>query len=316
MRVTGFFMFLAGAILVIALLSGCASWNAERKAPMLGEHVQVNGSAIHVLDLGPRDSAKPPVVLIHGASVNLRDMKIALGDALAKDRRVILVDRPGRGYSERPDDGHLIALQAEYVREAVAMLNVENPIILGQSLGGAVALAYALQYQDEMAGLVLLAPVSHEWPGGVAWYNDASQIPGVGLLLRRLVIPAYGQFAAPGGVENSFAPDAAPENYADRSGLSLLFRPKDFKSNATDLARLKPQIVEQQSRYGELRLPVAVVTGKNDATVSPRIHSEALGREIPGATLTLLPDTGHALHHAETEKILTIIDNLSAAERL
>lgn len=313
MRVTNFFMFLAGVIFVVGLLSGCAAWNAERNAPMLGTHVQVNGSAIHVLDIGPRDSAKPPVVLIHGASVNLRDMKMALGDALGEDRRVIMVDRPGRGYSQRPEEGHRIAIQAQYIRDAVAALNVKDPVIVGQSLGGAVALSYALQYQDEMTGLVLLAPVSHEWPGGVAWYNDASQIPVIGFLLRRFVIPAYGQFAAPKGVEDSFAPDEAPENYAERAGLSLLFRPKDFKSNAADLAFLKPQIVEQQGRYNELTLPVAVVTGTKDDTVSPTIHSKALGREIAGATLTLLPDTGHALHHAETQAIMNIIENIGAA---
>lgn len=307
-------MFFAGAIFVVGLLSGCAAWNAERNAPMLGTHIQVNGSAIHVLDVGPRESPKPPVVLIHGASVNLRDMKIALGEALSGDRRVIMVDRPGRGYSQRPEEGHRLAVQAQYIHDAVSALNVENPVIVGQSLGGAVALAYALQYQDEMAGLVLLAPVSHEWPGGVAWYNDASQIPGVGFLLRRLVIPAYGQFSAPKGVEESFEPDDAPDNYAERAGLSLLFRAKDFKSNAADLANLKQQIIEQQNRYGELQLPVAVVAGTEDTTVSPRIHSEALGREIPNVTLTLLPDTGHALHHAETEAIMSIIEGVGAVK--
>lgn len=314
MRVTGFLMFSAGAIFVVGLLSGCAAWNAERNAPMLGEKVQVNGSAIHVLDIGLRESAKAPVVLIHGASVNLRDMKIALGEALSEDRRVIMVDRPGRGYSQRPEEGHRLAVQAQYIHDAVAALDVENPVIVGQSLGGAVALAYALQYQDEMAGLVLLAPVSHEWPGGVAWYNDASQIPGIGFLLRRLVIPAYGQFSAPQGVEDSFEPDEAPDNYAQRAGLSLLFRAKDFKSNAADLANLKPQIIEQQHRYGELQLPVAVLAGAEDTTVSPRIHSEALGREIPNVTLTLLPDTGHALHHAETEVILGVIEGINGSQ--
>ena len=315
MRVSGFLLIILGAAALVAFLSGCAAWNAERNAPMLGERVSVNGAALHVLDIGPRDSAKPPVVLIHGASVNLRDMKIALGDALSEDRRVILIDRPGRGYSERPKDGHRIAVQAQYIRDAVAALEVENPVVVGQSFGGAVALAYALQYQEEMAGLVLLAPVSHEWPGGVAWYNNASQIPVVGFFLRRLVIPAYGQFAAAGGVEESFAPDAAPANYAERSGLALLFRAHDFKANAADLARLKPQIIDQQTRYGELGLPVAIMTGVNDTTVSPRIHSKALEREIADATLTMLPDTGHALHHAEAETILTVIDRIAAAGR-
>jgi len=292
-------------------LAGCATWNAEKATPMLGVRIDVDGQKIHVVDLGPRDSQKPPIVLIHGASVNLRDMKMALGDALSADRRVILIDRPGRGYSDRPSDGWRLDSQAELIHGVVETLGVEKPIIVGQSLGGAVALSYALQYQDEMSGLVLLAAVSHEWPGGVAWYNSTSNIPGVGFLLRRFVIPTYGQLAADSGIEESFAPDIAPENYAKNIGLALLFRPKDFKSNAADIFHLKDEIIRQQDRYGELTLPVAIVTGLSDTTVSPDIHSKTLAGQIDGASLTLLPDTGHALHHSETEIILDVIERVT-----
>jgi len=95
--------------------------------------------------------------------------------------------------------------------------------------------------------------------------------------------------------------------------LSLLFRANDFKSNAADVEHLKAQIITQQNRYGELELPVAIVTGEDDTTVSPELHSKALARDIAGATLTLLPDTGHALHHAETETILMIIRGMPAS---
>ena len=300
------------AVVAIAGLSGCAAWNAEKTAPMLGRHIDIEGERIHALDIGPRDSDAPPIVLIHGASVNLRDMKIALGDQLSQNRRVIMIDRPGRGYSDRPADGHRIDLQAQYIRRTLDELGIEKPVVVGQSFGGAVALSYALQYQDDMSGLVLLAPVSHEWPGGVAWYNNASQVPVLGLLLRRFVIPAYGQIAARNGVDGSFAPNAPPENYAERAGLALLFRAKDFKANAADLAKLKPQIIEQQTRYGALTIPVVIFTGEDDTTVSPRIHSHALAREIAGASLTLLPNTGHALHHAESERIIAAITDIAA----
>jgi pimeloyl-ACP methyl ester carboxylesterase len=300
-------------ILLLALsgVSGCASWTAERKAPPIGSFVQVGVERMHVVDAGPRESAKPPVVLIHGASVNLRDMKLALGDALAPERRVIIIDRPGRGYSTRNGDGYRLDAQASAIKAVVDELGVHNPIVVGQSLGGAVALNYALQYQSEMSGLVLLAPVSHEWPGGVAWYNNVSGWPVAGFLLRRLFVPIYGQLTAEKNINDSFAPDAAPEEYYDNSGLVLLFRAKDFKANAADVAHLKEQIIKQQDLYGELQLPVAVVTGTADTTVSPKIHSAQLERDIPGAELTLLPDTGHALHHAETARILEIIDALT-----
>ncbi len=308
MRVT----LLIFMVLLFALsgVSGCASWSAERKAPPIGQFVNIEKERIHVVDLGPRDSAKPAVVLIHGASGNLRDMKIALGDALSQDRRVIIVDRPGRGYSTRPEHGYKLARQAELIKETVDALGVEKPLIVGQSLGGAVSLAYALRYQDDMSGLVLLAPVSHEWPGGIAWYNRVSQWPVAGFLLRRLVVPVYGQLSAEDGIASTFAPDTPPPNYYEESGLALLFRAEDFKANAADIAHLKREIIAQQNRYGELHIPVAIVTGTDDTTVSPEIHSKHLAKQVSGATLTLLPETGHALHHAETDKIIAIINSI------
>lgn len=295
---------------LLAALSGCASWNAERHAPMTGYFIDVGDTRMHVLTMGPRESDMPPVVLIHGASVNLRDMAMSLGEPLSRDRFVVMVDRPGRGYSDWTKDGYKLDCQAQAVHGVVAALGVEKPVVVGQSLGGAVALNYALQYQDEMSGLVLLAPVSHEWPGGVAWYNSASEIPVIGFLLRRTVIPIYGTLAAKGGIKESFAPDKPPPDYYERSGLALLFRPKDFKANAADIAHLKDEIKKQQDRYAELRLPVAIVTGTADTTVSPEIHSKTLAKEIDGAMLTLLPGAGHALHHSRTEKILSIIDGI------
>lgn len=310
MRVISFAIFTL-AVLALAGLSGCATINAEKAAPQIGALIDVDGKRMHVVDIGPRDSAKPPAVLIHGASVNLRDLQMSLGEKLAADRRVIMIDRPGRGYSERPKDGYQLDVQARYIHGVVDQLDVERPVVVGQSLGGAVALSYALQYQNEISGLVLLAPVSHEWPGGVAWYNNASEIPVLGFALRRLIIPIYGQLAAQKGIKESFSPNQAPDDYFERSGLALLFRPRDFRSNAADIANLKDEIRKQQDRYGELELPVAIVVGDKDTTVSPEIHSLTLAKQVDGATLTVLPDTGHALHHAETAAILEIIEKIS-----
>lgn len=306
--------YLAFAVLFgLFLIGGCASWRAEQDAPPIGAFVEIDGERLHVLDIGPKDSALPPVVLIHGASVNLRDMKLALGDELAKTRRVVMIDRPGRGYSTRPKDGWKLDRQAQLIHGAVASLGVERPIVLGQSLGGGVALAYALQFQEQMSGLVLLASVSHEWPGGAAWYNNVSGWPVAGFLLRRLVIPVYAPLAAKDGVIKSFAPDQAPEGYYEHAGISLLFRPGDFRNNAADLRNIKPQIIAMSTRYGEIRLPTAIMSGADDTSVSPRIHSMVLVNEIDGATLEILPDTGHALHHAEKAKILAAIERITSA---
>lgn len=309
--------FLAAILFAAALLAlgGCATWRAEKNSPPIGRFVDVGGERIHLVDLGAERLNETPVVLIHGASVNLRDMKIALGDELAKTRRIIIVDRPGRGYSSRPRDGWRLDRQAELIHAAVQVLGVERPIVVGQSFGGAVALSYALQFQHDISGVVLLASVSHEWPGGVAWYNRASGWPVLGTLLRRLVIPVYAPLAAKKGVIKSFEPDPAPDRYYEEAGLTLLFRAKDFRNNASDLRNLKPQIVAMAARYGEIKIPVAIMTGADDTTVSPKLHSAALARTLPGAYYEVIPDTGHALHHSERTKVIAAIDLVAERAR-
>jgi pimeloyl-ACP methyl ester carboxylesterase len=306
---------LAATLGLLFLAGGCASWRAEKNAPPIGQFVDVDGARLHLVDFGPKDSNEPPVLLIHGASVNLRDMKLALGDELAKTRRVVVVDRPGRGYSTRPEDGWRLDRQAQLIRDAAKSLGVEKPIVVGQSFGGAVALSYALNNPDDLSGLVLLASVSHEWPGGVAWYNKVSGWPVAGLLLRRLVIPVYAPLVAKKSVIKSFEPDPAPDRYYEASGLALLFRAKDFLSNASDLRHLKPQIVAMAGRYAAIKAPVAIVTGADDKTVSPTLHSAALARELPDAYYEVIPDTGHALHHSETAKLLAAIGRVSEKAR-
>jgi len=295
------------SVLIISLFAAerAASSAAERRAPPVGLFAEIEGHRLHYLDIGNREA--PPVLLIHGASVNMRDMQIALGDALAPSHRVIIVDRPGRGYSARPEDGWRLAVQARLLRGLLDHLGVVRPVVVGQSFGGAVALAYAIEFPEATGGLVLLAPVSHEWPGAVAWYNRVSGWPAIGPALRRLVIPFYAPLAARPGVEKSFLPNKAPENYYENSGLSLLFRPSDFKANAADLRGLKAEVTAMSPRYRDITAPTYLLTGADDRTVSPKIHSNALSEAIPGIVFALLDDTGHAIHHARRDAVLRAI---------
>lgn len=303
---------LLAAVFVIAAIAGeVLSRRIERKTPPVGEFVETGGVRLHLLDIPPREeSAAAPVLLIHGASVNLRDMRIAFADKFPR-RRLIMVDRPGRGYSARPKQGWRLAAQARLIRDAARERGVERPILVGQSFGGAVALAYALAFPDEISGLALLAPVSHPWPGGVAWHNRVSGWPVAGFLLRRLVIPLWGPVAARRGLEGAFGPGGAPDGYLRESGLPLLFRPKDFRANAEDLRRLKTEVAAMQSRYGSIRAPTVVLADEDDPTVSARRHAMALARDIPGAVYEALPGAGHALHHAETDRIVAAVERVA-----
>src|SRR5882757_9387287 len=175
---------------LFAALTAIGTVMIERQYPPEGRFVEVTGGRLHVLERGQPDA--PVVVLLHGASGNLQDVDAALGAPLATRYRVIMIDRPGHGWSDRPggEDGASPARQAALVAQALAKLGVARAILVGVSWSGALATNYALTFPDRVAGLVLLAPVSHPWPGGIAWNYRLASMPVLGpLLVRTALMP-------------------------------------------------------------------------------------------------------------------------------
>ena len=305
------------AISVLALLAALAAvtlvgtWAIERANPPTGRFVEVEGGRLHVVELGAADA--PPVLLLHGASGNLADMRGALGERLAQRYRIILVDRPGHGWSDRPGGAAdaLPSAQARLIHQALTRLGVKRPIVVGHSWSGALATAYALAYPDEVRGLVLLAPVTHPWPGGIGWINDVVALPVIGPLIARTLILPSGYLLLKPGVAAVFRPDAPPENYGERTGVAMLLRPREFIANAQDLAQLKEFVRAQSPRYGEIKVPVTIIAGDKDPVVYTDIHSRSIARQVPQAKLTVLPGVGHMVQYAAADTAAQAIDEFA-----
>src|SRR5262245_16344116 len=135
-------MILIVVLAAAALLGGLALFTAlsvrsiEQAHPPAGRFVEVAGGRIHLVELGPRDRA--PVVLLHGASGNLEDMRLALGERLAERHRVVLLDRPGHGWSDRLGGSADAspARQAALVHEALQRIGIRRAVIVGHSWSG------------------------------------------------------------------------------------------------------------------------------------------------------------------------------------
>lgn len=300
------------AFAALAAVTVAGTWAIERANPPSGRFVDVEGGRLHVVELGSPDA--PPVVLLHGASGNLGDMRLALGERLADRYRVILIDRPGHGWSDRPGGAAdaLPSAQAELIHDALAVLGVKRPIVLGHSWSGALATAYALAFPDEVRGLVLLAPVTHPWPGGIGWINDVVALPVLGPLIAHTLILPTGYFMLKPGTAVVFRPDTPPPDYIDRTGLAMLLRPREFIANAQDLARLKDFVRVQAPRYGEIKVPVTIIAGDKDPVVYTDIHSRAIAREAPRAKLTVLRGVGHMVQYVAADTAVQAIDDLAA----
>src|SRR3954467_13926798 len=302
-------LYLVALVLIFVLLAAITSLGVARLEaahPPTGQFIEVQGVRIHVAVLGlaaDAPGAEPAIVLIHGASGNLEDMRLALGEKLAASHRVILIDRPGHGWSSRPDcdDCASPARQAELVAGALEQLGVRRAILIGHSWGGAFATAYALAFPERTAGLVLLSAPTHPWPGNPGWYNRLALLPYLGPLFVRTCVYPFGLLLAASASRSVFEPQAVPKGYLRRAAILLVLRPKTFYCNARDLALLENFIRAQVPRYGDLRTPTIIITGDRDALVSPEINARALAAVLPSAKLVLLKDIGHMPHHAAPE---------------
>jgi pimeloyl-ACP methyl ester carboxylesterase len=309
------------AILAV-LAAGLVAWTwiaaarAVSRHPPLGVFVGVTGGRLHLRDMGPRDA--PPertVVMIHGASCNHLALALPLAQPLLDAGfRVIAVDRPGHGHSDRPGGRADAdpARQAALIGEAMAAVGAPRAIVLAHSFAGAIATTMAMDHAERVAGLVLLAPVTHPWPGGITWYYHPGSWPVVDVMFSN-TLPVLGfAMTAKSGVDSVFAPQAAPADYVEATALPLMLRPANFRANAQDVAGLLRHVTARAGRYGEIRQPTVVLSGDADTIVATWIHTAALGRELPDVKTVVMPGVGHVPHHADTARVVSETQALGA----
>ncbi len=302
------------ALAILALITQAGVFLLERTYPAQGKIIEVAGGALHVVDIGPRDATGPAIVMIHGASSNLESMRQPLGGRLAENHRVILIDRPGHGWSARVRTGDSTPdIQGRMIEEALGKLGVVSAVFVVHSWAGALGARMALDYPQRVAGLVMLAPVAYPWPGGVGQYNRIISTPVIGPLLAHTITLPLGILLAEAGARSVFLPQMMPDGFIQNSATPLLLRPREFIANAHDLVALKEAVREQAPRYAEIGAPVVVISGDGaDKTVSTSIHSRPFAAIVANAKLIVLPDVGHMVQHAAPELVVAEIEAMIA----
>jgi pimeloyl-ACP methyl ester carboxylesterase len=302
----------AAVLAALALLTRAGVFALERSYPAHSQFIEVAGAKLHVEDIGPR--AGLPIVMIHGASSNLEAMRQPLGDRLAQHHRVILIDRPGHGWSTRDDlQNSLPAAQARMIDGALDKLGVSSAIIVVHSMAGTLGARMALDYPQRVAGLVMLASVANPWPGGVGEYNKIVTTPVIGSLLAYTITLPLGWFLTEPGARAVFLPQTMPAGYVDATATPLLLRPREFLANAWDLVTLKAAVAEQAPRYAAIAAPTLLIAGDADKTVSTEIHSRRFAATVPGAKLIVLQNVGHMVQNAAPDLVVREIEALIAA---
>jgi pimeloyl-ACP methyl ester carboxylesterase len=249
--------------------------------------VQARGLRFHVQRVpAAADGAAPTAVHVHGLAVdNLTGMYCTLAAPLAAAGIAsVLYDQRGHGLSERPPEGYALADSVADLDALLDALDLADPVhLVGNSYGGAVALAYALAHPTRVSRLVLIEghlPVPG-WGGRMA--ASLAGLDGdrhVGPLLREVAGIAPG-------LDTTLRQRAGA-----LTGSTTL---------VADLAATAPVSDEQ---LGELACPVLAVYGERSDILG---YGQHLAATLPHCELNVLPGSGHFLLASDGPQVGTLI---------
>lgn len=293
------------ALAAAAVFNRSAAAGAERDHPPIGRFVHVDGTPVHYFERGQGS----PIVLIHGSASLIEDFVVSgLVERLARAHRVIVFDRPGYGYTPRPRGNAWTAeRQAALLVKACAALGVERPVVVGHSWGTLPALSWALDHRERISGLVLLSGYFYATARPDVVMAAIAGSPVVGDVIANTIAPIQTRLLGPLGNMMIFSPNDPTDAFLNEMPFGLMLRPGQLRATAADSGQMSVTAARLSPRYGELKLPLAIVWGTGDKLVMQQAQSERLVAELPCATATPMPHVGHMIHHVDPDGVASAV---------
>lgn len=287
----------------------CAKINAA--FPPIGDVIEIGGTNLHYLASG--DSESPVLVLLHGASGNLRDWTSSIFAELTKEWRVIAFDRPGFGHSEPlAQASWLLTAQTDILRTAMTTMGYRRYTLLGHSYGVALALDWAIRFPDEVSGILAISGAMASWKGALGWRYRWGGRRIVGSLMST-ALPYYANDTRLlRELEDVFYPQRVPDNYITNGAVPLATRPRTFALNLKAMDTLFDQSSKMRDKIPTIGVPVEIVHGSSDAIVPYDPVEGPIAGLAKNPNISLLDGVGHMPHHVAEPAVLDAAHRLRA----
>jgi len=296
-----YFKIIVMGVVVLMALSGCSSSQKWYHLPAAEfdqidyefeiHKVDVRNISVGYLDEGEGDDV---ILMIHGLGSNAKGWLRNIPE-LSREHRVIAVDLPGYGVSDKGYYEYTLSFYAQVLSELLDELKIESAAWMGHSMGGQIAMVAALNHPDRVSRLILISPAGFEA------FTD-----GEGDWMRRVVSPDLVRDTTIRGIavnlKSNFynAPSEADFMITDRIQVRGA---KDFDKYCYAVAENVEAMLDEPvlERLGEITQPTLVLFGQNDNLIPNRyLHGGPTSKvatagtdQIPGARLVLVPRCGH-----------------------
>ena len=246
------------------------------------------GLRVHYRDEGKQDG--PVLVLIHGSNASLHTWEQWVG-ILGKDYRIISLDLPGHGLTGNNPAG--VYDSASYVRvvdRLLTKLNVDKAVIGGNSMGGGVSWAYALEHPEKVEALLLVDASGQP-------YARSGKTPLGFRLMRMPVLKEAARFIAPRSIfESSVKTSMSVQSEIDDKLINRYWELNRYPGNRNAtmqrFSSSKSMVPGTKERLSTIKVPVLILWGAEDNLI-PVTAAKWFAEAMPQAKLIIYPNVGH-----------------------
>lgn len=261
---------------------------SELRAP--GRTLDIDGVGIHYHDEGEGE----PVVLLHGMGASMFGFRHNI-PALAEKYRVLALDLPGFGYSDRPlDFDYSLTAQAKVVREFMAARGVERAAVLGHSMGGAIAQRLAYSDPAAVSRLILVNSAPANRVIVPAWMALSPLRPLLGTLgMLALQVGPWRETVLRNAVWD--------DTLLTHETLEGYFRPFRLRGTVRALAQtLADRARDENIDISRIEQPTLLLWGEGDPLIGVPVAA-AMKRHLPDARLIVVPQAAHLVLEEQPE---------------
>lgn len=263
--------------------------------------VMVYGQKIHYIEAGKG----PAVILLHGLGADWSSWSMTIGP-LARNYRVIVPDQIGFGRSDKPFINYRVGTLVDFLAGLYKELKIERASLVGNSLGGFTATAFALAHPDKVDRLVLVAAAGYAAPKGTDPRTfdllNPSTREGVKQLMARVFYNKQ-MFTNDAFIETAFARKvSAGDGYTIQRFIESILRGEDVLDG----------------RLAAIKHPTLIVWGREDE-LTPLSMGERFKQDIAGSEIVVFDKCGHVPQMEKAPEfnttVMKFLSNSSAASK-